>query len=158
MEKSWGYCKRRTKTQRQEAQLQNFRTSEKFWLQGTHKSRAHPKVPIPTLKPSSTKEPTSSGARHTMLILQQNRNKTLNIKKTGCPKPYQTHRHPQNSLLGTSLNSREKRSSSTHQNTDASSHNQETLTSHYSNPTHREWTPQLRETMNFQPAERAPQT
>ena len=39
--------------------------------------------------------------------------------------------------------------------TDTSSHIQETLTSHRSNPTHREKTPQLRETMTFQPAERA---
>jgi len=39
--------------------------------------------------------------------------------------------------------------------TDKSSHIQETLTSHWSNPTHREKTPQLRETMTFQPAERA---
>ena len=35
------------------------------------------------------------------------------------------------------MHSREKRSSSTHQNTDASFPNQETLTSHMSNPTHR---------------------
>jgi len=36
------------------------------------------------------------------------------------------------------LHSREKKSSSTHQNTDPSFPNQETLTSHSSNPTHRE--------------------
>ena len=39
-----------------------------------------PKISIPTLKPSSTQEPTSSSARHTTIILQQNRNTTLNIK------------------------------------------------------------------------------
>ena len=33
------------------------------------------------MKPSTTKEPTSSSVRHTMLILQQNRNTTLNIKR-----------------------------------------------------------------------------
>ena len=43
---------------------------------------------------------------------------------------------PQNSLLDTSLHSREKRSSSTHQNTDTNLPNQKTLTSHWSNPTH----------------------
>ena len=37
---------------------------------------------------------------------------------------------------------REKKYSSTHQNTDTSSPNQETLTSHQYNPTHREKTPQ----------------
>ena len=52
---------------------------------------------------------------------------------------------PHNSLLDTSLNSREKKSSSTHQNTDTSFPNQETLTSHLSNPTHSEETPQQRE-------------
>ena len=39
--------------------------------------------------------------------------------------------------MDTSLHSIEKRSSSTHQNTNASFPNQETLTSHSSNPTHR---------------------
>jgi len=42
--------------------------------------RAHPKASIPTLKPSSTQETTSSRARHTKLILQQRRNITLSIK------------------------------------------------------------------------------
>ena len=48
------------------------------------------------------------------------------------PKPETSH----NSLLDTSLHSREKKSSSTHQNTNTSFPNQETLTSHLSNPTH----------------------
>ena len=39
--------------------------------------RAHPKASIPTLKPSSTQEPTSSRARHTTQILQQRRNIAL---------------------------------------------------------------------------------
>ena len=43
-------------------------------------TRAHPKASIPTLKPSSTQEPTSFRARHTKLILQQLRNITLSIK------------------------------------------------------------------------------
>ena len=43
----------------------------------------------------------------------------------------------QNSVLDTSLHSREKKSSSTHQNTGTSFPNQETLTSHPYNPTHR---------------------
>ena len=52
------------------------------------------------------------------------------------PNPLTSH----NSLLDTSLHSREKKSSSTHQNTDTSFHNQETLTSHLFNPTHSEET------------------
>ena len=47
-----------------------------------------------------------------------------------------------NSLLDTSLLSREKKSGSTHQNTNTSFPNQETLTSHPYNPTHSEETPQ----------------
>ena len=47
------------------------------------------------------------------------------------PNPLTSH----NSLLDTLLHSREK-SSSTHQNTDTSFPNQETLTSHWYNPTH----------------------
>ena len=57
------------------------------------------------------------------------------------PNPLTFH----NSLLDTSLNSREKKSSSTHQNTKTSFPNQETLTSYLSNPTHSEETPQWRE-------------
>ena len=55
------------------------------------------------------------------------------------------------------MHSREKRSSFTHQNTDASFPNQETLTSDSSNPTHKEEPPQQRGTTNFQHTERAPQ-
>ena len=43
-------------------------------------TRAHPKPSIPTLKPSSTQEPTSFRARHTKLILQKHRNTTLSTK------------------------------------------------------------------------------
>ena len=43
------------------------------------------------------------------------------------------------------MHSREKRSINTHQNTDASSPNQEARTSHKSNPTHREQSPQYKE-------------
>ena len=35
MEKSWGYCKNKTENQRQEAWVQNLRTPENSWLQGT---------------------------------------------------------------------------------------------------------------------------
>ena len=44
-----------------------------------YSTRAHPKASTPTLKPSSTQEPTSSRARHTMPILQQCRNIALSI-------------------------------------------------------------------------------
>jgi len=69
-----------------------------------------------------------------------------------------SHTKPIDSLLDTSLHSREKRSISTHQNKDTSSPNQETLRSHWSNPNHREQAPLLRGVTNFQPVERAPQT
>ena len=35
MEKSWGYCKNKTESQKQEAQIQNLRMPENSWLQGT---------------------------------------------------------------------------------------------------------------------------
>ena len=44
------------------------------------------------------------------------------------------------------MHSREKKSSSTHQNTHTSFPNQETLTSHLYNPTHSEETPQIKRT------------
>ena len=82
-----------------------------------------------------------------MQILQQHRNIALgfNIQAAQShtkPTDIKTH---QNSLLDTSLHSREKKSSSTHQNTDTSFPNQETFTSHLSNPTHSKETPQKKE-------------
>ena len=95
MEKSWGYCKMITETQRQKDQLQNFRTSENSWLQGTLIEKSPPKslhtytetkfhqlkleTKLHQLKPSS--KPKSSSTRRTTLILQKNRNTTLNIKR-----------------------------------------------------------------------------
>ena len=35
MEKSLGYCKNKTESQRQEAKIQNLRVPENSWLQGT---------------------------------------------------------------------------------------------------------------------------
>ena len=74
----------------------------------------------------------------------------------------QSHAKPINTLSNspqdTSLHSKGKRSSPTHQNTDTSSPNEQTLKSHWSNPTYREQTPQSTGTVNFQPAERALQT
>ena len=120
------------------------RLKSKIWeLQRTPDSRehysirAHPKAFIPTLKPSTTQEPTSSRARHTMQILQQHRNMALNFNIQAA----QSHTKPTDIsklTTDTSLHSREKKSSSTHQNTNTSFPNQKTLTSHSSNPTHRE--------------------
>jgi len=50
------------------------------------------KASTPTLKKSSTQGPSRSSARHTKLILQQNRNTTLNIKRWDAQKPCQTHK------------------------------------------------------------------
>ena len=63
-------------------------------------------------KPSTTQGPTSSRARHIMQIIQQHRNTPLsfNIQFKVTPKPLMSH----NSLLDTSLHSREKKSSFTH--------------------------------------------
>ena len=56
-----------------------MRTQENFRLQGIL-TRVRLKASIPTLKPSSTQEPISSRARHTRLILLQQRNIALSIK------------------------------------------------------------------------------
>ena len=77
-----------------------------------------------------------------MQILQQSKNITLSVNIQAA----QSHTKPidpsQNSLLDTPLHSREKKSSSTHQNTKASFPKQETLTSQSSKPTHWEKPPQ----------------
>ena len=55
-------------------------------------------------------------------------------------------------------NLREKKYSSTHQNTDTSFPNQETLTSHLYKPTHSEETPDKENSTNCQNTERTPRT
>ena len=64
----------------------------------------------------------------------------------------------QNSLLDTSLHSREEKSISTHQNTDTSFPDQETLTSQSSNPTHWVKPPQEKGTTDLQNTESTLQT
>ena len=89
-----------------------------------------------------------------MLILQQNINTILNIKR----KTVQSHIKSIDTpklTTGNFMALQRKEIQFHPTETDTSSHIQETLTSHRSNPTHREKTPQLRETMTFQPAERA---
>ena len=79
------------------------------------------------------------------------------LQYTGCPvtpNPLTYH----NSLLDTSLHSREKKSSSTHQKTNTSFPNQETFTSHPYNPTPSEEIPQSRELHTCQNTESPPQT
>ena len=74
-----------------------------------------------------------------MQILQQHRNTALSLNIEAAwsySKPIDI-----SSLLDTSLHSREKKSSSTHKNTDTSFPNQETLIRHQYNPTHSEETP-----------------
>ena len=69
-----------------------------------------------------------------MHVLQQHRNIALSFNIQAA----ESHTKPktsQNSLLDTSLHSREKKSSSTHQSTDTSFPSQETVASHPSNPT-----------------------
>ena len=102
----------------------------------------HPKASIPTLKPTTTQEQISSRARQTMQILQQCRNIALSVNIEAAQSHIKPTDQSQNSLLDTPLHSREKTSSSTHQNTDASFPNQETLTSQSSNLTHWEKPPQ----------------
>ena len=77
-----------------------------------------------------------------MQILQQRRNTALSINIQAAQSHTKHTDTSQNSLLDTPLHSREKKSSSMHQNTDASFPNQETLTSQSSNPTHWEKPPQ----------------
>ena len=119
--------------------------------------RAHPKASIPTLKPSSTQEPTSSRARHTMQILQQCRNIALSFNIQAA----QSHTKPRDiSKLTTghfiALQREEiQLHPLEHQ---PSFPNQETLTSHLSNPTHRREPLQKRGITNCQNIERPPQT
>ena len=90
MEKSSGYCKNKTESQRQEAYIQNENTGKLLTPGNVNQQELIQKPPLPTLKPSSTQEPTSSRARHTMLILQQSRNTALNIKRQAA----QSHAKP----------------------------------------------------------------
>ena len=96
--------------------------------------RDHSKASIPTLKPSNTQEPTSFRERHTMQILQQHKNIDLGFNIQAAQSQTKPIDPSQNSLLDIPLHSREKKSSSTHQNTDTSFPNQDTSTSQRSSP------------------------
>ena len=65
---------------------------------------------------------------------------------------------PQNILLDVALPFRETKSSSTHQNANASLPNQEAFIRHLSEPTNWEQTPQVGGTTTWKPVERRPQT
>ena len=54
--------------------------------------RAHPKAYIPTLKPSSIQDPTSSRARH-YTNSPATQEHSPKLQYTGCPKSHETHRH-----------------------------------------------------------------
>ena len=88
---------------------------------------------MPTLKSSSTQEQTSSRARHTKLILQQCRNIALsfNIQAArSLTKPTDISKL----ITGHFIALQREEISSIHQITNTSFPNQETLTSHPSNP------------------------
>ena len=100
------------------------------------KTKAHPEVSKSTLKLSSTQEPTSSIARYTTLILQQNRNTILNIKRWAA-QSYAAHRNPKTHSWTLHCTPERKDPTPSTRTQNTSSCNQETLTSHWSNPTHR---------------------
>ena len=77
-----------------------------------------------------------------MQILQQCRNIALSVNIEAPQSHTKLIDLTQNSLQDTPLHSREKKSSFTHQKTDSSFANQETLTCQLSNPTHWEKPPQ----------------
>ena len=119
-------------------------------------TKVHPKGSIPTLKPSLSQEPTSSRTRHTMLILQQNRNTNMNIKRQVA----QSHAKPMDTPKLTTGQFTALQREEIQLHPPEHGHKlpyQEKLTSHSSNPTHREQPPQ-RGTTNFKHTERAPQT
>ena len=80
MEKSWGNYKNKTESQKQETNAKMWECQKTPDSRDHYLTKAHPKASVPTMKPSSTQEPTSFRARHTKLILQQHRNITLNTK------------------------------------------------------------------------------
>ena len=129
MEKSWGHCKNKTENQRQEASVQILRTPENSWLQGTLIDRSSSNASIPTLKPRTTQgqqvPEQDISCKFSSNTGTQSWASIYRLPKV-TPNPLTSH----NSLLDTSLHSREKKSSSTHQNTETSFPNQETLTSH----------------------------
>ena len=112
-----------------------------------------PKVSTTTLKLSSTLEWTSSSARHTMLICQQNSNTTLNIKRQASrthAKPIDTPKLTMGHFI--ELQGEEIQFHPPEQRHKLSQW--ENLDKPVVQSTHMEQTPQLRGTMNLQPAER----
>ena len=117
--------------------------------------RVHPKVSIPTGRPSSIQEPTSSSASHPMLILQQNIKTTLNRQAT------QSHVKPTDTPKLTTGHCKALQREEIQPYPPGHRHKfPEPRNFHKPlvQPHPQEQTPQLRGTMTLQPAERRPQT
>ena len=133
----------KTRGRRLKSKIQEHQKTPDF---REHKlTRAHLKASIPTLKPSCTQEPTSTRARHTTLILQQCRNVALSFNIRAA----QSHTKPTDTSKLTTGHFIALQREEIHQNTDTSFPNQETLTSHSSNPIHREEPPQKKKPQTF---------
>ena len=155
IEKSRGYSKNKTESQRQEAKIQNLRTPENSLLQGTlidkRSSKSLHTYTETKLHPRVKKFQSKTYQANS----QQRRNITLSIKIQAAKshtEPIDTSQHTTGHLIALQREQIQLHPPE-HQ---ASFPNQETLISHLSNPTHREEPPQKRGATNFQHTERPP--
>ena len=120
---------------------------------------AHPKASIPTRKPSTTQEPTSSRARYTMQILQQCRNIVLSFNMQGTQSHTKTIDISKLTIGHVIAFQREIQLHAPEHHTNTSFPKQENLTSHSSNPpTGRNYHTHKKGTINSQNTEGPPQT
>ena len=85
MEKSWAYYKNKIENQRQEAEVQNLRTPENSWLQGTLINKSSSKS-----LHTYTETKLHPRARAVIPATQEH---SPELQYTSWPKSHQTHRH-----------------------------------------------------------------
>ena len=79
---------------RWETRAQDFESPENSWPQGILVDKTLPNTSISTPKRRAAKGQQEPVPRYPMPILQQTQKHNIAHQQTGCPKLYQTHRHP----------------------------------------------------------------
>ena len=93
MKKSWDYCKTKTESHRKEVKIQNLRTTENSWLQGTLIDKSSSKslhtYTETKLHPRANKFQSKTYQANSPTMQEHN----PEHKNTGGQKSHQTHRH-----------------------------------------------------------------
>ena len=93
MAKSWGYCKNKTENQRHEAYVQNLRTPENSWLQGTLINKSSSKSLHTYTETKHHQRANKFQSKTYQANSPAMQEHSPELQYTGCPESHQTQRH-----------------------------------------------------------------